>query len=212
MSQRRPRPGRLLFWLQVPPPPLSSAHKAPSLAAPCLARTGAQVPLPRPSRDGRGCGVRWRFVSFDKIRAQMRIICPVCEIITPYKEKVCSQCGRKLELQNFTFDARAAVHVVGDGIKNTDPQTRKTAGKVALWVFGVFAGLWMLVNHPFITIFGVFVALAVVGAKAQRCYICGNLLKRSVYVWNLDGSRRRVCPHCNRTLETRNSRDAMKQR
>ncbi len=38
-----------------------------------------------------------------------------------------------------------------------------------------------------------------------RCRICGNLLKRTYYTWNLDGKSTRVCPECNQKLRRRQS-------
>lgn len=44
------------------------------------------------------------------------------------------------------------------------------------------------------------------------CTVCGNPFRRNRYVWHLDGRKHHLCPHCNRTVERRNSSRAMSRR
>ncbi|GEM_PF-2421592 len=59
------------------------------------------------------------------------------------------------------------------------------------------------------------VVLMILGAKfaePSNCQICGNVLKRNKYVWNLGRKKKVVCSHCNRRLESEQSRDAFRNR
>lgn len=40
------------------------------------------------------------------------------------------------------------------------------------------------------------------------CGVCGNTIKKSSYTWTIDGKEKRVCPKCNQTLESRQSKSA----
>lgn len=51
----------------------------------------------------------------------------------------------------------------------------------------------------------VIVSLLVLASRPKRCEICGNLIKRTSYVWKLRGRKQLVCPQCNRKLESRQS-------
>ncbi len=47
--------------------------------------------------------------------------------------------------------------------------------------------------------------------RPRRCGICGNVLQRKSYRWEIDGVKRKVCPHCNQTLARRQSREATRR-
>lgn len=53
--------------------------------------------------------------------------------------------------------------------------------------------------------------LVVYMLKPQRCDLCGNVLKRASYKWTLEGEKKTVCPHCNQSLERRQSKAAMRR-
>jgi ribosome-binding protein aMBF1 (putative translation factor) len=44
--------------------------------------------------------------------------------------------------------------------------------------------------------------------RRKRCEVCGNFLERKKYFWNIEGEKKRVCSHCNRTFMRRQSRAA----
>lgn len=53
--------------------------------------------------------------------------------------------------------------------------------------------------------------LSLLGRRPRRCSICGNLLKRTFYVWKLDGKKRHLCSHCNQRMERQKSADAFEE-
>jgi hypothetical protein len=54
-------------------------------------------------------------------------------------------------------------------------------------------------------------ALVIYGMRPRRCDVCGNALQRKTYEWTIEGEKKRVCPHCNRSLAAKQSKAAMKQ-
>jgi len=48
-------------------------------------------------------------------------------------------------------------------------------------------------------------------STSKKCGICGNLLKKTMYEWKIEGKKKKVCPHCNSSLERRQSREAMRR-
>ncbi len=82
-------------------------------------------------------------------------------------------------------------------------------GCVTLLVIGGVVYVWSqsVVGGVVTTV--VAVSLLVYLNLPRRCNICGNVLKRSTYVWRIDGKKTRVCPHCNSSLERRQSRRGM---
>jgi hypothetical protein len=52
----------------------------------------------------------------------------------------------------------------------------------------------------------IWVICAIVGTVPTNCTLCGNVLKRTHYIWTIDGHEERVCTHCNQQLERRQSR------
>ena len=90
---------------------------------------------------------------------------------------------------------------------------RSKKGDAALLSLLLLIGVpvWLFQNHPGLAIF--LVAALILGlvlyAGSRSCEICGVSLKRTVYHWNIDGKRKRVCPNCNRTLERRQSDHAL---
>jgi hypothetical protein len=45
-----------------------------------------------------------------------------------------------------------------------------------------------------------------------RCTVCGNVFRQRYYTWTVGGRKQYLCPHCNQTLERRQSRGAMRRR
>ena len=45
-------------------------------------------------------------------------------------------------------------------------------------------------------------------SKPARCDICGTPFKRVYHNWEIDGKKKKLCPHCNSRLE----RDVSKRR
>lgn len=62
--------------------------------------------------------------------------------------------------------------------------------------------------------FGILVAL-ILGAKLMpsgRCDLCGAQLKRAKYLWvGPDGKKKTICPNCNRGIEQRRSKEAVRR-
>jgi hypothetical protein len=54
-------------------------------------------------------------------------------------------------------------------------------------------------------------ALVVYLLRPRRCDLCRNVLKRASYRWTLEGEKKTVCPHCNQSLERRQSKTAMRR-
>jgi hypothetical protein len=55
----------------------------------------------------------------------------------------------------------------------------------------------------------VVITLFVVANIQKKCDLCGNLIKKSSYTWEIEGESKRVCPNCNRRLESRKSQAAV---
>jgi hypothetical protein len=47
--------------------------------------------------------------------------------------------------------------------------------------------------------------------RPRRCEICGNVLQRASYKWKFGKDKKRVCPHCNQSLQRKQSKAAMRQ-
>lgn len=78
---------------------------------------------------------------------------------------------------------------------------------------GIIMYLWQ--RSPVLAIvsgLGIAATLVLLGylLRPRRCDICGNVLQRASYKWELEGAKKRVGPHCNRTLERRQSQRAMR--
>jgi hypothetical protein len=55
----------------------------------------------------------------------------------------------------------------------------------------------------------VVIALFVAACIPKKCDLCGNLIKKSSSTWQIKGQTKRVCPNCNRRLESRKSKEAI---
>ncbi len=90
---------------------------------------------------------------------------------------------------------------------------RSRKADTALVFLAVVVGipLWLIQNHPWLAValLLLVVGCAVAYSRSRSCGICGVALKRTVYRWEIDGSKASVCPNCNRTLEKRQSHRAM---
>ncbi|MGI8653890.1 MAG: hypothetical protein ACR2LC_01580 [Pyrinomonadaceae bacterium] len=51
----------------------------------------------------------------------------------------------------------------------------------------------------------------IIGMIPKKCEVCGNQIKRQSYGWTIGNEQKRVCPHCNRTLERKQSQKATRQ-
>jgi hypothetical protein len=56
---------------------------------------------------------------------------------------------------------------------------------------------------------GLIVLVAIFGPPAQ-CQLCSTSIRRTRYVWQLEGKKTHVCPNCNRRLELERSKTAMR--
>lgn len=89
-------------------------------------------------------------------------------------------------------------------------------GYVILFLLPVGAVVSLWEKSPVLAVVAAAGLLLVLGVivrllMPKRCDICGNVLKRASYTWQLDNQRKRVCPHCNNQLERQQSRAAMRQ-
>ncbi len=78
---------------------------------------------------------------------------------------------------------------------------------------GAVMSLWQ--RNPVLAIAvgaGIAATLLLLGylLRPRRCDVCGNRLQRASYIWELEGAKKRVCPHCNRSLERKQSQRAMR--
>lgn len=62
-------------------------------------------------------------------------------------------------------------------------------------------------RNPLFSLFGDIISQMIRG----RCDLCGNLIKNRGYVWSIEGERKKLCPHCNRSVEQKKSRAATKR-
>ena len=56
----------------------------------------------------------------------------------------------------------------------------------------------------------VLIVLAALFSKPSSCTVCDTSIKRTYYKWRLDGKKHFLCPNCNRSMERKQSREAMK--
>ena len=78
---------------------------------------------------------------------------------------------------------------------------------------GIIMSLWQRSPVLAITVaLGLTATLFLLGYlfRPRRCDICGNRLQRASYTWELEGAKKRVCPHCNRSFERKQSQRAMR--
>lgn len=79
---------------------------------------------------------------------------------------------------------------------------------------GLFMSLWKqnpaLAALAALGLLGLLVLLIYL-LRPRRCDLCGNVLKRASYRWTLEGVKKTVCPHCNQSLERRQSKAAMRR-
>jgi hypothetical protein len=83
--------------------------------------------------------------------------------------------------------------------------------KLISWTFVLIILVICFVINP---IFGgvvLLVLIAIACASPTSCQICGNELRRNKYRWKIDGKKLVICPNCNRQLESKKSREAIKR-
>ena len=61
---------------------------------------------------------------------------------------------------------------------------------------------------PAITI-GVII-IVIMALQVRKCELCGALIKRQSYKWEIKGEKKRVCPKCNNNLENKRSREVIR--
>lgn len=75
----------------------------------------------------------------------------------------------------------------------------------------IFGAVALFKDHPVgigIAV-AVLIALFVVACIPRKCDLCGNLIKKSTHTWKIRGETKRVCPSCNRRIESRKSKMAV---
>lgn len=72
--------------------------------------------------------------------------------------------------------------------------------------------IWLFQNYPVLAMIlgAIFIFGIIHGFRCRLCEVCGVVLKRVVYRWEINGESKRVCPNCNRTLERRQSNRALR--
>ena len=75
-------------------------------------------------------------------------------------------------------------------------------------IFIVIGAAFTAYPIPAITI-GVII-IAIMAFQIRKCELCGALIKRQSYKWEIKGEKKRVCPKCNNNLENKRSREAIK--
>jgi hypothetical protein len=59
---------------------------------------------------------------------------------------------------------------------------------------------------------GLVLLLGVAAAANNRCAICETPIKKTSYAWKIDGKRQKLCPNCNRQMESRQSKAAFRRK
>ena len=75
-------------------------------------------------------------------------------------------------------------------------------------IFIVIGAAFTAYPIPAVTI-GVII-IAIMAFQVRKCELCGALIKRQSYKWEIKGQKKRVCPKCNNNLENKRSREAIK--
>ncbi len=79
---------------------------------------------------------------------------------------------------------------------------------IALVVIFILIGAAFVYPIPAIAI-GVII-IAIMAFQVRKCELCGALIKRQSYKWEIKGEKKRVCPKCNNNLENKRSREAIR--
>ena len=75
-------------------------------------------------------------------------------------------------------------------------------------IFIVIGAAFTAYPIPAVTI-GVII-IAIMAFQVRKCELCGALIKRQSYKWEIKGQKKRVCPKCNNSLENKRSREAVR--
>jgi hypothetical protein len=54
------------------------------------------------------------------------------------------------------------------------------------------------------------IIIAIITFQVRKCELCGALIKRQSYKWEIKGEKKRVCPKCNNNLDNKRSREAIR--
>lgn len=91
---------------------------------------------------------------------------------------------------------------------------RRKISDTALVVLVAMIGgpIWLFQNYPVLAVVlgAIFISGFIQYSRCRVCEVCGVVLKRVVYLWEINGQSKRVCPICNRTLERRQSNRALR--
>ena len=94
---------------------------------------------------------------------------------------------------------------------------RRSSNPAGVILIGLLGGIaWLFTEHLAWGIAAVaglifLIILIGLGAGPTNCELCGCALKRTRYEWEIKGEKKRVCPNCNRRLQSRKSKAAMDQ-
>ncbi len=64
--------------------------------------------------------------------------------------------------------------------------------------------------YPIASIVIGLIIILIIAFQVRKCDICGALIKRQSYKWEINGEKKRVCPKCNNGLENKRSREAIR--
>jgi hypothetical protein len=51
---------------------------------------------------------------------------------------------------------------------------------------------------------------ALLAAMSLRCGVCGTLIKKQSYMWEIEGRMTKVCPGCNKRLQNELSKNGVR--
>lgn len=96
--------------------------------------------------------------------------------------------------------------------RTATPRDWLILGACVLGLVAMVSAFRLVIAHPYISVGAFLFVCMVIGSMPKKCYVCNNPLSKHVFNWDLDGRKRRVCSHCNQSLQRKNSHDAMRQR
>lgn len=65
-------------------------------------------------------------------------------------------------------------------------------------------------SYPILAITIGILAVIAMAYQVRKCELCGAMLKRQSYTWEIKGEKKKICPKCNNNLENKRSREAVR--